>query len=927
MLSNFKKTGVFRIAFFAFIFFLTGTTCFSQSLGDAIVNITFGSGTSRFAGPLPADSGSTTYNYFSNNNPGAFPNDGQYTIVNTSAGMLSALWVVTTDHTGNPGGYFMLVNAANAPGLFYTRKVDALCAGTKYQFGAFVKNMFNNGGGNPPNVTFQIETEAGQPLTPPYSTGNIAANDVWNQYNMEFVTPANTGTIVLKMINNGPGGYGNDLAIDDITFRPYGDPVQVVFDQSTSTQICAGVPQTVKIKSTTPPAQGYEQKIQQKVNGAWTNMTATVNGTQYSFTSPSVAGTYSYRVVSGLAANIGNSQCVVASNELVLTILPQPTPAFNAPANACLNDPVTFLDNSAPNGAAITSWLWDFGDGQTSDQQSPSHAYASTGDHTVTLTVTNGNGCNSAPATKSIHINALPVANFTVSAPACATKPVIFTDVSVIPAGTTVTSRVWDIDGVIANRPDEQLFAHTFAAAGAHNVKLTVTLSTGCTSTEIRQITINPLPVVDFDTPPACISDNTIFTNRTTIADNSPLTYQWDFGDHTPISTAQNPLHKYQRADDYKITLTVTSVYGCMETLTKDFRVNGATPVADFTVLNKNSLCSNNEVVIENKSRMDVGVFGDVTRIELFYDYGNDPLPETDNNPTPGKLYRHTYPEIHSGTKTYTVRMLAYSGGVCVSQEKTEVITLLATPLVAFTQPVPVCANNGPIQLDGHNESNSGIAGLGTYSGTGVSQEGLFDPAISGSGKFVIQYTYTFSGTGCSNTISREITVNPVPTVEAPAGVTVLEGGNVVISAKATGSGLIYAWFPATGLNDATIINPTVTGIGDIIYRLTVTNDEGCRQFADVRVTVLKTPLMPNAFTPNGDGINDTWEIKYLDSYPGCTVNIFNRYGHKVFTSIGYPAPWDGRDKNSNLAAGVYYYIIDPKNGRKAMSGYITVIR
>lgn len=923
MRSNFKKNSVFRIAFFAFIFCLFCTSGFSQSLGDPIVNITFGSGTNRFAGPLPADSGSTTYTYFSSGGQG-FPQDGQYTIVNTSAGMLSNLWVVTTDHTGNSGGYFMLVNAANAPGLFYTRKVDALCAGTKYQFGAFVKNMFNTGGGNPPNVTFQIETEAGQILQT-YNTGNIAVNNFWNPYNMEFTTPANTGTIVLKMINNGPGGFGNDLAIDDITFRPYGDPVQVVFDQSTSTQVCAGAPQTVTMKITTTSAAGYSQKIQQKVNGVWTDLVATVNGSQYSFTSPSVVGNYNYRVVSGLSSNIGNSQCVVASNELVLSVLPQPAPAIAAPADACQNDVVMFKDNSDPNSGSIVSWSWDFGDGtpiQTT--QNPSHIFASPGDYPVTLSATNPNGCKSQ-VTKSIHINELPVADFNWSNTVCATRPATLIDATTTPTGTTVTSRVWNIDGVTVTRPDDQPFPHTFATAGTYAVKLTITLSTNCTSEITRQITVNPFPVIAFDTPPTCISDNnTVFTNHTTIADNSALTYQWDFGDGTPIQTAQNPVHKYQSTGDFKITLTVTSAYNCSETLIKNFRVNGATPVANFTVQNKNSLYSNKEVVIENKSRMDVGVFGNVTRIELYYGDGSDPF--VDDSPADGELYLHTYPEFHSGTKTYTVQMLAYSGGVCVSQQKTETITLLATPLVVFTQPAPICASDGSIQLDGHDESNSGIAGSGSYIGTGVNQAGLFDPAVSGPGTFLIKYTYTFS-TGSSNTISREITVNPVPTVEVPASVTLLEGGSRVITATATGNGLKYEWSPGTGLNDANIANPTVAGIRDITYRVTVTNDKGCAQFADVTITILKTPQIPNAFTPNNDGINDTWAVKYLESYPGCTVNIFNRNGQKVFSSIGYPVPWDGRTANSNLTTGTYYYIIDPKNGRKAMSGYITVIR
>ena len=97
--------------------------------------------------------------------------------------------------------------------------------------------------------------------------------------------------------------------------------------------------------------------------------------------------------------------------------------------------------------------------------------------------------------------------------------------------------------------------------------------------------------------------------------------------------------------------------------------------------------------------------------------------------------------------------------------------------------------------------------------------------------------------------------------------------------------------------------------------------------FGNVAVTVLKQPTVPNTFTPNGDGINDIWEIKYLSSYPGCTVNIFNRVGQKVYSSIGYTRPWDGNAAGSELSTGVYYYIIDPKNGRKAFSGYITIVR
>jgi len=85
--------------------------------------------------------------------------------------------------------------------------------------------------------------------------------------------------------------------------------------------------------------------------------------------------------------------------------------------------------------------------------------------------------------------------------------------------------------------------------------------------------------------------------------------------------------------------------------------------------------------------------------------------------------------------------------------------------------------------------------------------------------------------------------------------------------------------------------------------------------------------IIPNTFTPNGDNINDTWIITYIEYYPNATVNVFNRYGEKILTSIGYGVPWDGRYKGINVPSGTYYYIIDTKTGNKPISGWVAVIR
>ncbi|HEX8020405.1 gliding motility-associated C-terminal domain-containing protein [Mucilaginibacter sp.] len=90
---------------------------------------------------------------------------------------------------------------------------------------------------------------------------------------------------------------------------------------------------------------------------------------------------------------------------------------------------------------------------------------------------------------------------------------------------------------------------------------------------------------------------------------------------------------------------------------------------------------------------------------------------------------------------------------------------------------------------------------------------------------------------------------------------------------------------------------------------------------------VTPTLIIPNAFTPNGDGKNDTWDIINLGNYTQSTVNVFSRWGQKVFSAIGYPTPWNGTYKGTVLPAGTYYYVVDPKNGQPIFTGWLVIIR
>ena len=187
---------------------------------------------------------------------------------------------------------------------------------------------------------------------------------------------------------------------------------------------------------------------------------------------------------------------------------------------------------------------------------------------------------------------------------------------------------------------------------------------------------------------------------------------------------------------------------------------------------------------------------------------------------------------------------------------------------------------------------------------------------------------YIINSQGCnSDTAHQSAIVYPYPNVNAGPDLKVLEGGTVILQAVVTGNNLQYLWTPNLYLNNNTILNPTVTGVADITYTLTVTAQGGCISSDQVFVKVLKFPTIPNTFTPNNDGINDTWVIDNLDTYTESRVQVFNRYGQLVFESIGYPKPWDGTMKGKPLPFGTYYYVIEPGNGRKPITGYVTLIK
>ncbi|MFN0081261.1 MAG: gliding motility-associated C-terminal domain-containing protein [Ferruginibacter sp.] len=375
-------------------------------MGDTIVNFDFGAGPNP-GGPLAA----TNYTYFSDD----CPTDGFYTVRSNTSQCFGNTWhTLTQDHTGNANGYFMLINASVEPRAFYVDTVRGLCPNTTYEFAGWIMNVVLpsacNGNANQPNITFSIEQTDGTVLqsTP---TGNIppTLSPTWIRKPAFFTTGAGSTDIVLRMVNNAAGGCGNDLALDDITFRACGPLVTLTITGSNSNtaSICEGANQTVNLSASV--SAGYNMPAyqwQQSFNGgAYTNI-AGQNTTNLQFQSAAnvAVGVYNFRLQVAEASNFSSPQCRTSSSPITITVNPKPTAVITGNSPLCENNSIVL----SASGGVSYDWQGPANFTSTASQLVLPNAQLPNGGN-YTVKVTAANGCFVLVST-NIVVNPAPVA-------------------------------------------------------------------------------------------------------------------------------------------------------------------------------------------------------------------------------------------------------------------------------------------------------------------------------------------------------------------------------------------------------------------------------------------------------------------------------------------------------------------------------------
>jgi PKD repeat protein len=277
----------------------------------------------------------------------------------------------------------------------------------------------------------------------------------------------------------------------------------------------------------------------------------------------SAAGTYTVVMYSTSA-----SGCIDSTSQAI-TITAPPAVAFMY-SSSCVGQPVTFEpDPSVMNTSEIVLYNWNFGDGtNTSNQMSPTHTYAIYGTYTVTLTVTNINGCT-ASTTRSVVITAVPVAAFSSSS-TCSGNAVQFTDFSYSPTGDPIVAWHWifgDPNGAGNDTSNLQHPEYTYAQNGNYNVTLIATSISGCSNNVTIPVQIVPAPVAAYSfTTNACQNGTVAFQDESSAYMGTVNQWSWEFEPYY-YSNLENPVHTFIHTDScYNVQLIITDIRGCSDT-------------------------------------------------------------------------------------------------------------------------------------------------------------------------------------------------------------------------------------------------------------------------------------------------------------------------------------------------------------------------
>jgi gliding motility-associated-like protein len=503
---------------------------------------------------------------------------------------------------------------------------------------------------------------------------------------------------------------------------------------------------------------------------------------------------------------------------------------------------------------------------------------------------------------------------------ACLGKLVTFKDSSTGPPNTWS----WNFGDPGSGASDSSKLqnpTHIFSGPGTFTVQLIVG-SAGCQDTTTKVVTMNPVAVANFTGDSVCLHDSTQFTDMSTIVGGSITGWSWNFGDPPSgannTSTLQNPKHVFSGPGTYTVTLTAQTAAGCDSTIKKTVTVYPP-PVAKFT---NTKACAGSATSFTDMSTVSSG-----TIASWNWTFGDGGLSNV-QNPS------HTYP----AAGTYNAVLVVTSSNGCIDSVK-QVVRVNPNPVVAFTADTlsgctPLCVKytDKTIISSGNDVTwNWNLGGGFTSASQNPSQ------CYTTPGSYNITLTVT-SDSGCtsSQTVNNMINVYGKPIAAFTTSATVVDLYDPVVQFTSTstspGDSIVsYSWI----FTDSAAMGPNVTrtfsDTGTYCGTLKVTNSHGCVDSTEQCVVVEAnfTLYIPDAFSPNGNGLNDVFKPKgmYIQNYD---MYIFDRWGLLLFHTNDLTKGWDGTTNKHVCQEDTYVYLIkinDTQGKKHSYLGKVSLLK
>jgi gliding motility-associated-like protein len=421
-------------------------------------------------------------------------------------------------------------------------------------------------------------------------------------------------------------------------------------------------------------------------------------------------------------------------------------------------------------------------------------------------------------------------------------------------------------------------------------------------------------PRADFDTTGVfCLKQEALLRGTSDTSVFRPVAYRWDFSDGTQQST-HDARKRFTGIGLQPVRYRFFTGNGCTGDTVKQVRIQQTLPVIAEVYGNA---CRDSLLTFRSTIRStSVGS-------RWYWAFGDG---STDSSLTADSI-RHAYAAAATGI---TFRHWVIGPGGCPSDTATQTLTIHPNPPAPNIEILTdtLCPDT---RIPLRTRTTHPVLSWSWDLGGGVRSQS--SPPVSrtfpSAGTYPIRVIVT-DDKGCGSPVgTRDVIIQAVPAIDAGPDAYILLGTGAAFQASVPNPAQHrFRWLPASQLNDNTLLNPICSPLQDTRYVIEAYNTlTHCTAMDSVKVYVLTKPQVPNTFTPNGDGINDRWEIRHLDRYPGCVVEIYALTGTLIYRSRGYATPWDGTLRGKPLPVGTYYFVIDTGNGDTRLTGPVTILR